>query len=160
MKKIIPFDDIGALSDALKILGKSIVTTNGTFDLLHVGHVDSLEHSKSLGDVLIVGVNSDESVKRYKGPLRPIVPVEERAKMLASLSCVDYVVIFEQDTPVDLLMKIKPTVHCKGAEYSDGSRLIPEKNVVESYGGKMHYIDLTLDKSTTNIIEKIFARHE
>jgi len=155
MNKIIPFSTIGAVSAALKVLGKSVVTTNGTFDLLHIGHIDSLEHSKCLGDILIVGLNSDESVKRYKGHLRPIVPVAERARMLSSLTCVDYVVIFEQDTPMELLMEIKPSIHCKGSEYSDGSRPIPEKEFVEPYGGKMHYIDLTINKSTTNIINKI-----
>lgn len=145
------------IANELRGLGKTIVTTNGTFDLLHVGHLDSLEFAKNLGDILIVGVNSDESVKRYKGELRPFIPVDERVRMLAALECVDYVVIFDQDTPVELLTKIKPAIHCKGSEYSDGSRPIPEKEVVESFGGRVEFVNLTINKSTTNIVAKILS---
>lgn len=158
MKKIIRFDRAASLAMRLRSESKVIVTTNGTFDLLHVGHIDSLEQAKSKGDVLIVGVNSDASVRRYKGVSRPIIPVLERVRMVAALECVDYVVVFEEDTPVELLAEIRPAVHCKGSEYADGSRDIPEKILIESYGGKMEFLRLSHDHSTTNIINRILAQ--
>ncbi|RKY02827.1 D-glycero-beta-D-manno-heptose 1-phosphate adenylyltransferase, partial [Candidatus Poribacteria bacterium] len=97
--------------------GKRIVTTNGCFDLLHVGHVRYLYEAKRLGDVLIVAINSDESVRRIKGPLRPIIPQEERAEMVAALEPVDYVTIFDEDTPIPLIKAIRPDFHVKGGDY-------------------------------------------
>lgn len=133
--------------------GLKLVTTNGCFDILHVGHVRSLKAARSLGDVLIVGLNSDASVRKLKGANRPILPQDERAEILSSLSSVDAVTIFDEDTPVEFLKVVKPDIHAKGSDY-DRSRLA-ETPVVESFGGKVELLDLVPQKSTTNIIERI-----
>lgn len=133
--------------------GKKVVTTNGCFDLLHLGHVRYLEHAKSLGDILIVGVNSDRSVRRNKGPLRPIVPQGERAKLLAALKPVDFVFIFDEETPIRWLQKIKPHIHIKGGDYKTAK--IIEKEVVEKNGGRFVLGPMVKYKSTTELIRKI-----
>lgn len=128
-----------------------IVTTNGAFDLIHSGHITSLEHAKSLGDILIVGLNSDSSVKRYKSNLRPIIPQKERAKMLASLEAVDYVVIFEEDNPNALLEIIKPNKHVKSKSGFKGL----ERETVENHGGEITLLDDVIGISTTQILNKV-----
>ena len=141
--------------------GKKIVTTNGVFDLLHVGHIRCLQFCKSQGDVLIVGVNADSSVKQYKGDARPIVLEAERAELIASLSCVDYVHIFSERTPEAWLEVVKPSVHVKAGDYTlDRDKETPknkvwERDVVEKHGGRCVIAPLTAGKSTTGIIEKI-----
>ena len=134
---------------------QTIVTTNGCFDILHVGHVRYLQAARELGDILIVAVNSDDSVRRLKGPKRPIIPEDERAEMLAALECVDYVTIFGEDTPVVLLEQLRADIHVKGGNY----RLedIPERRVVEAYGGQM-VVGLDVPgKSTTDLVGRILA---
>jgi rfaE bifunctional protein nucleotidyltransferase chain/domain len=153
--KLKSLKEISGIAQQLKEQGLTIVTTNGCFDLLHIGHLHSLEESRAKGDVLIVGLNSDESIKRYKGSLRPIVPEKERALMLASFECVTYTTIFEEDDPIVFLQAVRPDIHCKGAEYSDGSRAMPEKPIVESYGGRIDYISLINEKSTTKMISAL-----
>ncbi|MHB2018452.1 MAG: D-glycero-beta-D-manno-heptose 1-phosphate adenylyltransferase [Candidatus Xenobia bacterium] len=138
---------------AARRLGKRIVFTNGCFDLLHPGHVQTLEQARSLGDLLVVGVNSDGSVRRLKGAERPLVPQEDRARVIAALACVDYVVIFEEDTPVDTLSVVRPDVHVKGGDYS--GREIPERAVVEANGGVVQFVPLVPGRSTTAILELI-----
>ena len=133
--------------------GKKIVFTNGCFDIIHAGHVDYLERAKKLGDILVVGLNSDDSVKRIKGEKRPINPQEQRAKVLSSLKPVDYVVIFEEDTPEKLIRAIKPDVLVKGGDWP--IEKIVGKEFVESYGGKVLTIPFTYNVSTTEIIKKI-----
>ncbi len=133
--------------------GKKIVFTNGCFDIIHAGHVDYLERAKKLGDILVVGLNSDNSVKRIKGEKRPINPQEQRAKVLSSLKPVDYVVIFEEDTPEKLIRAIKPDVLVKGGDWP--IEKIVGKEFVESYGGKVLTIPFTYNVSTTEIIKKI-----
>ena len=133
--------------------GKKIVFTNGCFDIIHAGHVDYLERAKKLGDILVVGLNSDDSVKRIKGKKRPINPQEQRAKVLSSLKPVDYVVIFEEDTPEKLIKAIKPDVLVKGGDWP--IEKIVGKEFVESYGGKVLTIPFTYNVSTTEIIKKI-----
>lgn len=133
--------------------GKKIVFTNGCFDIIHAGHVDYLERAKKLGDILVVGLNSDNSVKRIKGKKRPINPQEQRAKVLSSLKPVDYVVIFEEDTPEKLIKAIKPDVLVKGGDWP--IEKIVGKEFVESYGGKVLTIPFTYNVSTTEIIKKI-----
>ncbi|WP_461832314.1 D-glycero-beta-D-manno-heptose 1-phosphate adenylyltransferase [Aquifex sp.] len=133
--------------------GKKIVFTNGCFDIIHAGHVDYLEKAKKLGDILVVGLNSDNSVKRIKGEKRPINPQEQRAKVLSSLKPVDYVVIFEEDTPEKLIRAIKPDVLVKGGDWP--IEKIVGKEFVESYGGKVLTIPFTYNVSTTEIIKKI-----
>ena len=147
--KIIAFEEISKLIDNLKKEHKKIVFTNGCFDILHIGHVKYLQKAKSLGDILIVGANSNESVTRLKGPERPINDEYDRAYLLASLEVVDYVVIFKEDTPYELIKKIKPDILVKGKDYEGkevvGSDIAKEVQLIEFVNGK----------STTKIIEKI-----
>lgn len=137
----------------LKKQNKIIVTTNGCFDIIHAGHVKYLKHAKELGDVLIVCLNSDASVQRLKGPTRPLNYQDDRAEVMSSLEAVNYVVIFEEDTPVDVLAKIKPDIHVKGGDYTEET--LPETKVIKEGGGKIQFIPFVEGRSTTNIINKI-----
>lgn len=132
--------------------GETVVFTNGCFDILHVGHIKTLTRAKSEGSKLIVGVNSDASVQRLKGPTRPVNPEQDRAQLLAALRCVDAVVIFEEDTPIELLEVVRPHVHVKGGDYQVDD--LPEKEVVERHGGRIVIIGLVPGRSTTNLIQK------
>ena len=151
------------LPELLKILekerkeGKKIVFTNGCFDIIHAGHVDYLKKAKALGDILVVGLNSDSSIRRIKGKKRPIIPQEMRAEVLSSLKPVDYVVIFEEDTPENLIKAIKPDILVKGGDWELNK--IVGKDFVESYGGKVLTIPFTYDISTTRIINTILERY-
>lgn len=142
----------GIISD-LQGQGKVIVTTNGCFDILHVGHVRYLQETARLGDILVVGLNSDISVKLNKGSDRPIVPQDERAEMLAALGCVDYVVMFDEKTPEALLDKLKTNIHVKAGDYTPEQ--MPETAIVRKHGGYVHIARFVDGKSTTNIIEKV-----
>jgi rfaE bifunctional protein nucleotidyltransferase chain/domain len=136
--------------------GRSVVWTNGCFDLLHVGHVRSLQEARSLGDVLLVGINSDQSVRRLKGPGRPLVPDVERAEILAALECVDRVLIFEEPTPAPILERLQPDIHCKGAEYAPPhGKPVPEAAVVESYGGRIAFLSMAPAISTTELVRRV-----
>ncbi len=148
--KLISIDDFINIRQSIK--GK-IVFTNGCFDILHPGHIYLLESAKSLGDVLIVGLNSDLSVKRLKGEKRPIYNQEERAFMLSSLFCVDYIIIFEEDTPYNLINNIKPDVLVKGADWNKDE--VVGREVVEGRGGKIFLISVLEKYSTSDIITKI-----
>lgn len=143
------------LVDTLEPLrsSKRIVFTNGCFDIVHAGHVDCLERAKSLGDILVVGMNSDESVRKIKGPKRPIIPQDMRAKVLASLKPVDYVVIFDEETPIKVIEALKPHVLVKGGDW-DPEKIVG-KDFVESYGGNVVTVPIRFDISTTKIVEKI-----
>ena len=145
--------EIDELLKNLKEQGKTIVTTNGCFDILHVGHVRYLEKAKSFGDVLIVALNSDKSVKSIKGESRPINNENDRAEVLSGLRSVDYVVLFDEDSPIDLLLQIKPDVHTKGADYTIES--LPEAKGIMEAGGRIEFISFVEGKSTTSIIEKM-----
>ena len=154
--KLIPWDDLLAVRDQARRDGRVVVWTNGTFDLLHPGHVSSLQAARALGDVLVVGLNSDASVRGYKGPTRPILTQDERAAMLAALECVDYVVVFDEPTPEAALSRLKPDVHCKGAEYAPPhGRPVPERTVVEGYGGRVEYLPLVPGMSTTDLLARV-----
>jgi rfaE bifunctional protein nucleotidyltransferase chain/domain len=133
-----------------------VVFTNGVFDLLHVGHVDLLVAARALGDRLIVGLNADASVRRLKGPARPVRAEAERAYLLAALEAVDAVAIFEQDTPLELITALHPDVLVKGGDYTPDT--IVGRAEVESWGGRVHVIPLTPGHSTTRIIEALRAR--
>ena len=133
--------------------GKKIVFTNGCFDILHVGHVRYLTTAKSFGDILIVGLNTDESVKKLKGENRPINNEKDRAEVLLGLKAVDYVVLFGERTAENLVSEIRPDVYVKGADYTVDK--IPEAKIVQSYGGKIELIKFVDGHSTTNIIRKI-----
>jgi D-glycero-beta-D-manno-heptose 1-phosphate adenylyltransferase len=153
--KVIPLDQLAAERTRWRELGKMVVWTNGCFDLLHAGHVRSLRDAKALGDVLIVGINSDESVSGNKGVLRPIVPQEDRAEVIAALEMVDYVTIFDEATPVEALRKLRPDIHCKGAEYADGTRPFPERDTVLGYGGQIRFLPFHPGRSTSDLIQRI-----
>lgn len=152
--KVIDKKSISELVYALKNEGKKIVTTNGSFDILHIGHMRFLEKARSEGDVLIVLINDDNSVKRFKGPSRPINSENERAEQLTFLSMVDYVIIFSEDKPLDLLKEIKPDLHVKGGSFL-ANRILEEKNLLESWGGKFKTFEMEDVYSTTNVINKI-----
>jgi rfaE bifunctional protein nucleotidyltransferase chain/domain len=137
-----------------KVRGKKkIVFTNGCFDLLHAGHADYLNKAKSLGDILVVGINSDASVRRIKGEKRPILPQQMRAYLLDNLKPVDYVVVFEEDTPLELIKAIKPDVLVKGADW-DLERIVGADFVL-SYGGRVERIAFSFDISTSKVVERI-----
>lgn len=145
-----------ALAEVRKKLsqqGKLVVFTNGCFDILHRGHVEYLQKSRSMGDVLIVGLNSDDSVTRLKGKGRPLMPTEDRAFLLASLTAVDYVCAFEEDTPAELIQALQPDVLIKGGDYQVHE--IVGREVVEGRGGKVVTIPLVPNRSTSDIIRKI-----
>ncbi|MCP5492473.1 MAG: adenylyltransferase/cytidyltransferase family protein [Chlamydiales bacterium] len=136
----------------LKAANKTIATLNGSFDLLHAGHLHILFEAASQADVLIVALNTDASIKRYKGEHRPICTLEERMAMMAALECVDYVTSFDEDTPIETLKIIQPNVHVNGAEY--GENCI-ESGVVKAHGGRIHIVDLVPGLSTSKLIERI-----
>ncbi|UKI40539.1 MAG: D-glycero-beta-D-manno-heptose 1-phosphate adenylyltransferase [Candidatus Melainabacteria bacterium] len=136
----------------LKENNVKIAATNGCFDILHVGHVKYLKEAKKCGDVLVVGLNSDVSVKMLKGETRPINPQSDRAQVLAALNCVDYVVIFDEISPIELLKSIKPDVYVKGADYT--LETLPEAKPLLTLGIDIKFVDLVLGKSTSNIIKK------
>jgi rfaE bifunctional protein nucleotidyltransferase chain/domain len=142
-----------ALSRALREAGRTVVFTNGVFDLLHPGHTRYLASARSLGDVLIVGLNTDASVRRNKGPGRPITPEDERAELLASLACVDAVVLFDEDTPAEIVRALEPAVLVKGADWA-ADRIVG-RDTVEARGGRVVRIPVEQGHSTTSIVEKI-----
>jgi D-beta-D-heptose 7-phosphate kinase/D-beta-D-heptose 1-phosphate adenosyltransferase len=149
-------EDWQALSsrlDALRGQGKKIVFTNGVFDILHSAHVAYLNQAKTFGDILVVGVNSDESVKKLKGESRPINHVLERCRVLAGLSCVDFVVPFGDLNPIALIHYVKPDIYVKGGDYT--RETLPEAEVVESYGGELRLVEYIANHSTTGVIERI-----
>lgn len=156
MKEPVKQEDLQPLLKKLRAEGKTIVTTNGCFDILHVGHVRYLEETKKFGDVLIVALNSDASVRRLKGEVRPINNEMDRAEVLNGLKSVDYVVLFDEDSPADLLAKIKPDVHTKGADYT--VETLPEAKIILENGGRLEFIKFVEGKSTTNTIKKINAQ--
>jgi len=143
--------------DALRRQGKKIVFTNGCFDILHVGHTRYLKEAKKLGDVLILALNSDESVRALKGPKRPIVPQDERADLLASLESVDFVTIFHELTPIELINYLKPDVLVKGGDW-DADKIVGRESVTK-WNGTVEVIPEIKGSSTTNIIEKILKNY-
>lgn len=147
--------------DELRSRGERIVFTNGCFDILHRGHVEYLEQAAALGDALVVAINSDESIRRLKGPDRPIVAEEDRAAIIAALRSVALVTIFSEETPLELIQSIRPDVLVKGGDYdpegNDGPRYIVGSDLVRSYGGQVEVIDLVVGRSTTNIITRVLA---
>lgn len=157
VKKIVERKDLAKMLDPLKEAGKRIVFTNGCFDLLHVGHVRYLKDAKAEGDVLIVGLNSDRSVRQIKGLSRPIVSENERAEVLASLACVDYVTLFDEPDPLVTIEMLVPHVLVKGADWEE--QAIVGKEFVEANGGRIVRIALAKGVSTSRIIEKIISAH-
>jgi D-glycero-beta-D-manno-heptose 1-phosphate adenylyltransferase len=152
-KNILSLAEAISVSHSAKKNRKTTVFTNGSFDILHAGHVHYLNQAKELGDILIVGLNSDSSVKGYKGDKRPINNQFDRAYVLASLNAVDFVVIFNESTPEVLISHIHPDIHVKGGDYTIDQ--LPEAKIVQSYGGKIELLSFIPGKSTTAVIERI-----
>tara|TARA_Y100000310_G_C20699553_1_gene828451 strand:- start:2657 stop:3145 length:489 start_codon:yes stop_codon:yes gene_type:complete len=151
-------EEIKEIAKSLKQQKKIIVTTNGSFDILHYAHVNLLEKAKSQGDILIVMLNSDLSIKKLKGQDRPIISQDERAQMLSSLECVDYITIFDEDKPLSLLEAIKPQKHIKGGTFIK-ERIQEEQSLLEQWKGEFKNFELEEGFSTTNIINKILEKH-
>lgn len=151
--KIIYDNEIKNIVDRLKADGKIIVFTNGCFDILHAGHVRYLKAARELGDCLILGLNSDQSVRKIKGPTRPINTQEDRAEVLSALSAVDYVVIFDEATAENLIVAIQPAIYAKGGDYN--IKALPEAPIVAAYGGEIILIPEVPGRSSTNIIKKM-----
>ncbi|MBF0211508.1 MAG: D-glycero-beta-D-manno-heptose 1-phosphate adenylyltransferase [Desulfamplus sp.] len=156
-KKLIDELEIATIINLHKLENHKIVFTNGCFDILHAGHVAYLDAASNQGDILVVGLNSDNSVKKIKGEMRPIVSQTHRAKVLAALECVDYVVIFDEPDPENLIKKIAPDVLVKGADWSEEK--IIGSDFVKKLGGKVERIELVPEISTTTIIERIVMRY-
>jgi D-beta-D-heptose 7-phosphate kinase/D-beta-D-heptose 1-phosphate adenosyltransferase len=153
-------DELERLRAEWRVQCKTVIWTNGIFDLIHAGHVRSLRDAKSLGDLLVVGINSDASARRVKGSGRPLMPQEDRAEVLSALEMVDYVVIFDETEPSVPLSRLRPDIHCKGEEYADGKRPVPERSIVEGYGGAIRFLPLHAGRSTTALLERICATQE
>lgn len=150
--KIVKIDEIEYICSKIRDKHK-IVTTNGCFDILHIGHIEYLQSASEFGDILIVGINSDDSVKILKGEHRPVNNEDSRASIVSCLGFVDYSVIFSEDTPIEFLQRVRPHIHIKGGDYKN--KELPEKKVVEEYGGIVKILPHYQGFSTTNIIEKI-----
>lgn len=156
IQKIIDPGSLTPILDGLRKEGKKIVFTNGCFDLLHVGHLRYLKHAREAGDLLVLGLNSDRSVRELKGETRPLLPQEERAEMLAALSMVDFIVIFDERTPLNLIKEIRPDILVKGGDWKREDIVGGEE--VEADGGKVVVVPEIPGRSTSNLIEKIVRR--
>ncbi len=158
--KILSREQAAGKISELKANGRTVVFTNGCFDILHVGHVRYLQRAREMGDVLVVGVNTDQSVRRLKGPGRPVNTETDRAEVLAALACVDYVVLFDEDTPVELIETIKPDIDVKGGDYS--IEKMPEAEIMKAFGGRVEIIPYeatgTHKYSTTQTIDSMKKR--
>lgn len=150
---LIAGEDIASFCGMLRRGGKKIVFTNGCFDILHAGHVRYLTAAKALGDCLVLGLNTDASVRRIKGPERPINSETDRAEVADALKAVDYVVLFDEPTAEQVIGKVRPDIYVKGGDYT--LETLPEAKIVQSYGGRVEFIALVAGRSTTNVIEKI-----
>ena len=157
MGRVVSPEEAQRIREELRAAGKTVVLTNGHFDLLHVGHVRCLQQAKELGDVLFVGVNSDASTRLLKGDKRPIVPEDERARLVAALECVDYVVIFEERTAERLLAALKPDIYAKGGDWAMED--LPEAKAAAEHGIRIEILPRLLNRSTTDIIGTILARY-
>lgn len=149
--------DLRKILEETRARGKRVVFTNGCFDLLHIGHLRYLEKARALGDILVVGVNSDLSVQRLKGPGRPILPLEERMEILSALECVDYVTSFGESTPLELISLLNPDVLVKGGDWTRETTV--GREVVEGSGGEVVILPFVEGNSTTNIVETILKRY-
>ncbi len=154
--------DVVTLTEAIerregwRAAGKTVVLTNGCFDLLHVGHIDYLTRARALGDALIVGINGDASVRRLKGPGRPIVPAPERAILVAALAVVDLAIIFEEDTAIELVRTLRPDIYVKGGDWGQpGGKRPPELEAAQQVGASVHYLPYQPGYSTTALIQRI-----
>jgi D-beta-D-heptose 7-phosphate kinase/D-beta-D-heptose 1-phosphate adenosyltransferase len=155
--KIVDRTSLADICRTLRNAGRKIIFTNGCFDILHPGHVAYLEDAKALGNILIVGMNTDASVQRLKGPKRPINPQMTRALVMAGLAAVDYVCFFDEDTPVELIQELQPSIHTKGGDYTPQS--LPEYESIIAYGGDVTIIPFRPGLSSSSVIETILERY-
>lgn len=162
-KKVVTEKELLPLRQRWRREGKTLVFTNGLFDLIHAGHVRYLQQARALGDVLVIGLNSDASARELKGPKRPIMPEGERAEVLAALESVDYIVLFGDRTAERLVAALEPDVYVKGGDYSpegeEQGKTLPEAQIVAGYGGRTVVLPLVPGCSTTAIIERILERY-
>ncbi|MEM7048267.1 MAG: adenylyltransferase/cytidyltransferase family protein [Acidobacteriota bacterium] len=154
MGRVIATEELAGELEGLRQRGRRVAFANGHFDLLHVGHLRYLRDARSQGDALVVAINDDASVARLKGAGRPIVPAAERAELLAALEPVDFVVIFDGDSPAPLLARLRPDVHCKGPDYGTPER-VPEYATVKAYGGETRLVGDPKDHATSDLISKV-----
>jgi rfaE bifunctional protein nucleotidyltransferase chain/domain len=154
--KIKSLEELKALVPQIRASGKSIVFANGCFDLIHAGHIRYLQNAKALGDLLILGVNSDACVKALKGNGRPLQSEEDRTEILASLDCVDYVLLFDTPTVDGILKELKPDIHAKGTDYTEEN--VPERETVLAYGGRVAIAGDPKDHSTRDLIQTILSK--
>ena len=160
MRSPVSLAELLALREQWRMAGQTVVCTNGVFDLLHYGHLRYLLAARALGDLLVVGLNSDASTRRYKGPARPLVPEHERAALLLALEPVDYVTIFDEPTAERLVDELRPEIYCKGGDYGGaGAKALPEAAVVERYGGRVELIHYLPGHSTSDLINLILSRY-
>lgn len=159
MGHVLSWEAARAWREELRAAGRRLVFTNGHFDLLHVGHLDYLEAARSLGDALCVGLNSDASTSALKGPLRPFVPQEERARLLAALACVDAVVIFDSPTAEALVVTLEPDIYVKGGDWNLATRIPPEAAVARAHGAEVRFLPYMPEHSTTALVERIVSRY-
>lgn len=153
---VVDLEELVRVREGWRAAGRVVVWTNGCFDLLHVGHLASLEAARALGDVLVVGVNGDASVRRLKGPDRPLMPARDRAALLAALRPVSYVTVFDDDTPEGALARLRPDVHAKGDDYAPPhGKPIPERALVEGYGGRVEFLPRLDGRSTTRLARSL-----
>jgi D-beta-D-heptose 7-phosphate kinase/D-beta-D-heptose 1-phosphate adenosyltransferase len=157
VQKIVPRESLAMVLQAHRQRGERLVFTNGCFDLLHVGHIHYLQHARALGECLIVGLNDDASVRQLKGTGRPLIPQDERARILAALTCVDVVTIFSEPTPLALIKSVRPDILVKGGDYTPET--VVGREEVEAYGGKVHIAPYVPGVSTTALVETIMQRH-
>jgi rfaE bifunctional protein nucleotidyltransferase chain/domain len=156
MAAVLSVDEAGRLASGWRAAGKRLVLANGCFDLLHVGHVRYLQAARALGDALVVGLNSDASVRRLKGPGRPVMPAAERAELVAAVSGVDAVVVFEEDSADALITRLRPDVHAKGTDYTEQN--VPERGTVEAVGAQVAIAGDPKAHSTKDLIATILTR--
>ncbi len=162
MRSPVALAELLALRDQWRMAGQSVVCTNGVFDLLHYGHLQYLRAARTLGNILVVGLNSDRSTRALKGPRRPLVPEQERAALLLALEPVDHVVIFDEPTAERLVDELRPDIYCKGGDYGGESGLVkplPEAAIVEGYGGRVELIPYLPGHSTSELIDLIRSRY-
>jgi rfaE bifunctional protein nucleotidyltransferase chain/domain len=151
--KIGSLDEVRAQVESARSAGRTIALANGCFEILHVGHVRYLQGARAEADLLVVGVNGDASVRRLKGPGRPVAPAEDRALLVAALRSVDHVVVFDEDDVTNLLLTLRPDVHCKGTDYTPET--VPEREVVRSLGGRVAIVGDAKDHDTRRLLERV-----
>lgn len=155
MGRVVDLAEAVAQRQRWRAADQRVVLTNGCFDLLHIGHVHYLEQARALGDALIVGVNGDASVRRLKGPGRPLVPAAERVALVAALAAVDLALLFEEDTADGLLATLRPDVYAKGGDWGPGGKQLPEADTAHAVGATIHYIDYREGHSTSRLLQRI-----